>query len=639
MPGPSEERDAPGMCGIAGIVDGRGRFGPERLERIAAAMGAALAHRGPDGAGTWIDPSGRCALAHRRLAVRDPSERGHQPMVTADGGAALVFNGELYEEGPLREELSARGALFRSTSDAEVALHQLAGARHEALARLDGMYALASWSVAERRLLLARDPFGKKPLYLRRGDGWLAFASELHALACVPDGAPRLDREALAEYLLLQYVHAPRAIWEGTHKLVPGGWLEVEARGDGLVERHGSERAFEPASPRPLARERAAPPLERSPASELDALEATLLDAVSARLVADVPLGAFLSGGIDSTLVVALLRRRLGVPVRTFSIGFAGSDESEHEDARAIAAHLGADHHEQVLEPDALALLPDVAASLDEPLGDSSCLPTWLLSRFTRRHVTVALSGDGGDELFGGYGRYRDTLLEAADWRRRARHLLRHLRPWRAADAYCSTRWLMFPPDDVERLVGAPAAAHARALVDGFARELAAPARPLVDRMRALDARTYLPGAVLAKVDRMAMAFALEVRCPFLDRRVAAHAARLPPSALFADGTTKPLLRALAARFVPARHALGPKRGFGLPGRAWSRDAMLAACEERLLDPRARVAAHLDPDGLAAFVARQRAPAGFSVFQVWTLLVLEAWLEGRASVRGAARAA
>jgi len=613
------------MCGIAGIIDVDGRIGPEQLQRIATAMGDALAHRGPDDAGAWVDPTGRCALAHRRLSILDLSERGRQPMVTPDGLVGLAFNGEVYNWRELREDLEARGYVFASQTDAEALLYLFASARPDNLARVEGMYAFATWNASTGRLLLARDPFGQKPLYLARGDGWLAFASELTALLRIPGFEARVDDEALAEYLLLQYVHAPRTIYADCEKVPPGGWVAVDVAGAAPVLHRGRHFDFEA-----RGEHRAPSPYEPLPTADLDAaaerLHPLLLQAVSRRLMSDVPLGAFLSGGIDSALVVAMMTKELGVPVHTFSIGFEGTDESEHELAREASRVLGTEHHEQMLAPDAVDLLPRIAAALDEPLGDSSCLPTYLLSEFTRGHVTVALSGDGGDELFGGYGRYRETLREDGDWRLRARYLVRRRRAWRPGPAYCSGRWLMFEPDGVRSLAGAAAGEHAEALVAAWAAAVDRADRPLIHRMRQLDVGTYLPGAVLAKVDRMSMAFALEVRCPLLDRDVARFASGLDAELAYQDGLTKPLLRHLARRYLPEDAVVRPKMGFGLPGRAWTSEQMLGLCEDVLLAPDGRLADRLGVEGLRGFVEHQRRDGCFSIFQVWTVLVLEMWL-------------
>lgn len=617
------------MCGLAGIVDYEGRLGGEELRRVAAAMAARMEHRGPDGHGVWLDPSGRCALSHQRLSILDLSERGRQPMTTPGDTAVLSFNGEIYNHAELRRDLSQRGAVFRSRCDAEAVLHAFADAEPEALDRLDGMYAFAAWNRAERRLLLARDPFGKKPLYLARGKGWLAFASELQALRCVPGFRAELDPNSLAEYLLLQYVHAPATIYRDCEKLEPGCWLRIEFP-PGRAPRESRGRHFgfvarEPSAAAEASASGSGPNGRVDLKRAADALRPVIVRAVEKRLQSDVPLGVLLSGGIDSALVAAVMTRELGCDVQSFSIGFEDSIESEHELARDSARQLGTRHADVILSPDAVAWLPRIAEALDEPLGDSGCLPMFLLARFAREHVTVALSGDGGDELFGGYARYSETLAEEGDWRRRARWLLRTRKRWTPADAYLSHRWLMFTPDEVGSLLGDDARRHANELLAPWRRALADARQPLVHRMRTLDGSSYLPGAVLAKVDRMSMAASLEVRCPLLDRDVAEAAAQLGVPLVHHGGLPKPLLRHLAGHYLDAATVARPKRGFGLPGASWTRDAMLELFRQRLLDRASPTQAWLARSSLSAFADRQR--NHFSVFQTWTLLVLDAWLD------------
>ncbi len=613
------------MCGIAGIVDTKGRLGRERLAEIATAMRDTLTHRGPDDAGTWVDPSGTCALAHRRLSILDLSERGRQPMVTPDGQVGLSFNGEIYNYKALRADLESRGYTLQSDTDAEALLYLTASAHASNLDALDGMYSFAVWNASNRKLLLARDPFGKKPLYVAEGDDFIAFASELQALRMVPGFDDRISDEAVGEYLLLQYVHAPRTIYVGAEKVMPGAWLQFDFRDGEPIRHEGRHAGFEPdGGHAPGQPYRPVTDAELDPL--VDELLPIVLRAVEKRLQSDVPLGAFLSGGIDSGVVAAMVTRELGQELKTFSIGFEGSDESEHLQAREAAGLLGTDHHEKMLAPDAIALLPTIAAALDEPLGDSSCLPTYLLSEFTREHVTVSLSGDGGDELFGGYGRYRETLREESDWKMRALWLVRQRRAWRAADAYNSLRWLMFMPEDVKSLAGDVPGNHAERLRSRMVASMGDLETPLIHRMRRIDAETYMPGAVLAKVDRMSMAFALEVRCPLLDRDVAAYAQGLAAEHCYADGLTKPLLRRLASRYLPTEYTARRKLGFGLPGQAWTQEDILGQADELLLAPGAKLAGTLGTEGLRRFVAHQRQEHCFSIFQTWTVLMLEAWL-------------
>jgi asparagine synthase (glutamine-hydrolysing) len=593
--------------------------------RIATEMRDTLTHRGPDDFGVWVDPEGTCALAHRRLSIIDLSDKGRQPMVTPDGAVGLVFNGEIYNFREHRSSLEKRGYTFNSNTDSEVLLHLFSSANPSGFSALEGMYAFAVFNSSTRRLLLARDPFGKKPLYVAHGDGWMAFASELQAFSQIPGFEPQISPEGLAEYLLLQYVHAPRTILRDCEKIPPGSWSLIDFAGGSPRAESGVHFRFRAADGHITASPYKAPPPAALEAAA-DELRPVILDAVSRRLISDVPLGAFLSGGIDSAIVVAMMRRELGIPVETFSIGFEGTPESEHLFAREASRLLDTQHHEKILDPKVVDLLPRIAGALDEPLGDSSCLPTYLLSEFTREHVTVSLSGDGGDELFGGYGRYRETLAEEDDWRRRARYLFRERKPWRPAEAYCSARWLMFTPESVRDLAGPAAGDHASSLIEAWRPELSQPTKPLIHRMREIDTHSYLPGAVLAKVDRMSMAFALEVRCPLLDSGVAEAASKLGAEFAFHSGVTKPLLRALAGRYMPSEYIQRPKMGFGLPGKAWTQQEMLELGDTLLLSDDSQVANFLNPAGVRRFVDHQRQEGCFSIFQTWTMLMLEAWL-------------
>jgi asparagine synthase (glutamine-hydrolysing) len=607
------------MCGIAGIVCEPGIFDTGQLRRIVTDMRDQMVHRGPDDAGVWVDPDGGCALAHRRLSIIDLSAEGRQPIGNEDGSVQVSFNGEIYNFQTLRDELIGKGHRFHSHTDSEVLPHLFETMDPARLHELDGMFGFAAWHRARRRLLLARDPFGKKPLYYARGQGWLAFASELQALARVPGFDPAIDRDALALYLLLQYVPAPFSIYRAAKKLQPGSYLSVDLAQEGLAE----------ATPtRWFQFEAVEPPALGGPSFDerIEELRPRILAAVKKRLISDVPLGAFLSGGVDSGLVAAMVTQELGQPLKTFSIGFAGTDESEHHYAREVARHLGTEHHEDLLQPDALQLVQEIADRLDEPNGDSSCLPTYLLCRYTREHVTVALSGDGGDELFGGYGRYRDTLNEQGSRLDRLKRMLRNRRGYKPADGYLSPRWLMFQPEQVDSLVGG-LSPDVRSILDDWRGQLNDPRQPLLHRMRNLDAETYMPGAVLAKVDRMSMQVALEVRCPLLDRDVAAYAQGLPTSACWQPpAETKRLLKALTERYLPRAWLDRPKMGFGLPSNAWSKEAMLDLARELLAAPDSQLGQLLAPDTLHEVVERQAQPGCFSIYQLWPLLILELWL-------------
>ncbi len=607
------------MCGIAGIVCQSRIFDSDQLKRIVTDMRDQMVHRGPDDAGVWVDPDGGCALAHRRLSIIDLSAEGRQPMGNEDGSVQVTFNGEIYNFQALRDELIRKGHRLHSQTDSEVLPHLFEAMDPARLHDLDGMFGLGIWHRERRRLLLARDPFGKKPLYFAKGRGWFAFASELQALTRVPGFDPAIDRDALSLYLLLQYVPAPFSIYSAARKLTPGSYLELDLADGQAVE--GTPRRwfqFEAVEPPSLG----GPSLDE----RIEELRPLILSAVRKRLISDVPLGAFLSGGVDSGLVAAMVTQELGEPLKTFSIGFAGTNESEHQYAREVAHHLGTEHHEDLLQPDALQLVHEIAGRLDEPNGDSSCLPTYLLCRYTREHVTVALSGDGGDELFGGYGRYRDTLNEYGSRLDRLKRMFRSRRPYQPADGYLSPRWLMFQPEQVDTLVGG-LSPTVRNILHDWRERLNDQRKPLLHRMRNLDAETYMPGAVLAKVDRMSMQVALEVRCPLLDRHVAAYAQGLPASACWRPpAETKRLLKALTARYLPRNWIDRPKMGFGLPSNAWSKDAMLTLARELLTGTDSRLGQLLVPGSLSAVIEKQAQPGCFSIYQLWPLLIMELWL-------------
>ncbi|HMC63522.1 MAG TPA: asparagine synthase (glutamine-hydrolyzing), partial [Gemmataceae bacterium] len=609
------------MCGIAGIVNYERRYSKEQLQALTLAMRDSMTHRGPDDAGLWISDDGLVCFAHRRLSIIDLRPEGRQPMLNEDGSVAITFNGEIYNYRELTADLNARGHRFATRTDTETLCHLFEDNPVQAVSHLQGMYAFAAWNRHNRELVLARDPFGKKPLYYAMAGGVLAFASELRALECVPGICSDIDPVAVQEYLLLQYVHAPRTIYHRVRKLEPGTLLRLrfanESEPVSTCHRHFVFKTSEPSSK--WSKKRA------DESTALNDLRRLVIDAVRDRLVADVPLGAFLSGGIDSSLVVGIMAKELGVRAKTFSIGFKDSPDSEHHAARLIAESLGTDHNELIVDPSAVDLLPTIAAALDEPNGDSSCLPVYLLSEFTRKHVTVALSGDGGDELFGGYRRYTDTLAEARDPWRHIRSFRRFRRPWRAGTAYLSARWLQMPEETLVPMLG-PLHPEAAGLIAGWRRHMNDRSRPLIHRMRMLDVESYLPGAVLAKVDRMSMQFALEVRCPLLDVRLGRWAARLPAEWCHDRFQSKRLLKRLAAKYLPREIIERPKMGFGLPERAWSKERLLNLTSDLLLGSGSQLPGYLDRGSVRRYLQIQRLPNCFSVYQIWGLLVLEQWL-------------
>jgi asparagine synthase (glutamine-hydrolysing) len=600
------------MCGIAGLLAASGDA--DTLRTDAATMGGCLAHRGPDDAGA---AAGRgWGLAMRRLAIQDTSDAGHQPMTLGD--LTLVYNGEVYNFPELRRELEGLGHRFRSRSDTEVVLAALERWGADALARFNGMFALALVDERRRKALLARDRFGKKPLFLARLRRGVLFASELKSLVAVARDELTLDQQALADYFRFQYVPAPRTIFHQVAKVPPAAWVEVDLD-DGAVS---SPRQFW-ALPGPGGHGAPCPPEE-----VLEAVRAS----VRRRLIADVPVGAFLSGGTDSSLVVSCMRDA-GADVRTFSIGFADHRYDESAYADAVARHVGTEHtHERLEWSDAMGLVPTLAQSYDEPFADASALPTMAVSRLARAHVTVALSGDGGDELFGGYLRYRATRYYGL-----AR---RTPRPIAQLVQRLPGRW---SPVRLARLFGSLAAAPGdgamyRELMSVWrSHELAQlmpgveippidPAFRLaeggpIERMMRCDARTYLIDDILQKVDRASMSVSLEARNPLLDPHVVELAMRSCRRAEEQPGA-KPLLRQVLRLQVPMSLVDRPKKGFSVPVGEWMRDGLRPMVEDLVLG---RAATEYDARVAHRVVADHLAGRRDATPQVWSLLVFELW--------------
>lgn len=620
-------------------------------------MAATLVHRGPDDEGVWVDAGAGVALAFRRLAILDLSPAGHQPMVSGDGRFAIVFNGEIYNFRDLRAELEGRGRSFRGTSDTEVILEAASTwGPEETVPRLWGMFALALWDAEARRLLLARDRLGKKPLYVAETPEALLFASELKAIRAHACFDPALDREAIASYLRYGYVPAPQCVYRRARKLRPG-WLAIVAADGTIQERPywqlGEVAARGLAEARPVDMDEAAAELDRR-----------LRDAVARRMIADVPLGALLSGGIDSSTVVALMQAQSARPVRTFTVGFAERTFDEADAARAVAVHLGTDHVELRVTPaDAQAVVPRLPDIYDEPFGDASQIPTFLISAEARRHVTVCLSGDGGDEVFGGYVRHvwADRLWKRlSPWPPRVRRLggglLAAVPPglahgaYRAVEPLLPQSWRQRHP--AEKLRKLAALAAARTLDGGYLALVSAwpsperivpGARGLlpfgavpwpdevsptgVERMMLLDQATYLPDDILVKVDRASMAVGLEVRAPLLDHRILEWAWRLPQELRVDRGVGKRLLRQVLARYVPPALTERPKTGFGIPVGDWLRGP-LRDWAESLLDP-GRLAADglIDPAPVRqTWQEHLRGRQDYSG-RLWIVLMLQAWRE------------
>ena len=626
------------MCGIAGLLGFTPTSSAEALSATATAMAATLAHRGPDDDGVWVDAEAGVGLAFRRLAIIDLSPAGHQPLVSSCGACVLVYNGEIYNAPDLRRELEARGRSFRGHCDAEVLVEACAEWGVEgALERLNGMFAFALWHRRDRTLTLARDRMGIKPLYWgRMGDTYL-FGSELKALRAHPAWRAEVDRGALAAYIRHLYVPSPHCIYRGIHKLAPGHTVTLAAGREPKIAAYWDLRAVAKDTPRETMDD----------AEATLRLEAALGRAVRCRMVADVPLGAFLSGGIDSSLIVALMQDAHDKPVRTYSVGFEEAEFDEAPFAKAVAAHLGTDHTElYVSARDALDLVPGLPDCYDEPFADSSAMPTMLVSRLARKSVTVALSGDGGDEIFGGYKRYyrADVLrrrlgLAPAALRRGAAAALR---AWPSGSRYGAYRRgraadHLAVEDEVALYrslvcyVNDPAALVLRAdeprgvLWDGtVARDIP----DFMERCGFFDSVTSLPDQMLAKVDRASMAAGLEVRVPLLDHHVVELAWRLPPSVKYAGPhENKRLLRAILYNYVPRPLVDRRKRGFGVPIAAWLRGPLRDWAEAQLEPRRLFEEGFFDAVTVRAIWAEHLSGAGDWQRVLWRLLMFQAWYE------------
>lgn len=638
------------MCGISGFWQAGG------LDRqsgdILRAMTDAIAHRGPDADGHWFDRERGVALGHRRLSILDLSAAGAQPMTSVSGRFTAVYNGEIYNFADLRRDLEAAGVapVWRGHSDTEI---MMAGfdrwGIRETLQRINGMFALAVWDAQASKLVLARDRLGEKPLYYGRQGQTLLFGSELKALVRHPAFCRDVDRRSLAGYLRFGYVPAPHSIWSGIAKLPPACMVEITDGGRfvGVPERYWDFQAV--ASDDAITTERGLAAAD---------LEFLLRDAVKLRMVSDVPLGAFLSGGIDSSLIVALMQSQSSTAVRTFTIGFDDPrfDESDH--ARDVARHLGTDHTEQrVTARDALDIVPALPAIWDEPFGDSSQIPTLLVSRLAARSVTVALSGDGGDELFGGYNRYivggriarvaggippfaRQVLamgLTAPVGRRAAeainRHLPRRFRHNGLSDRMMKAGEALREPDAdtmYRRFVSqtdAPAALLLAGDEEPWVRLNDGAMRDPRAQMMARDTTTYLPDDILTKVDRASMANSIEARVPLLDPRIVEAAWRLPMAAKIAGNVGKIPLRDILYRYVPRDLIERPKNGFAIPVAAWLAGP-LRHWAEALLEPgRLEAEAFFSPPAVTALWQDSLAGRGAAHTQIWTILMFQAWWE------------
>ncbi|OXR50247.1 asparagine synthase (glutamine-hydrolyzing) [Pusillimonas sp. T2] len=626
------------MCGFAGFLCST----PAAMavsEDVLRNMGNAIAHRGPDDQGEWQDRMAGFGVSHRRLSIADLSQAGHQPMVSNYGRYVLAFNGEIYNHKQLRASLEEeRPALsWRGRSDTEVLLACVESWGFErTLSLVVGMFAFALWDRQHRTLIMARDRMGEKPLYWGWQGDTLLFGSELKALKTHPKFQGEIDRNSLALLLRHNYIPSPYSIYKGIYKLLPGHYIEISSEGKEFVSKPYWDYSE-------VVRKGMSFPFDGIDALAVDQLESLLASSVASQMIADVPLGAFLSGGVDSSVVVALMQRQSTLRVRTYSIGFKNKALDEAVHARAVARHLGTDHSELYIdESDALAVIPKLPGVYCEPFADSSQIPTFLVSSMARQHVTVALSGDGGDELFGGYTPYQfmpkiwrilqfmplvlrksmAAMLSALPLPQRMNKLCAIMGARDREDLYLRLRSHWLRPDTVvldshepESLLSGPSVWR---FVDSFERW-----------MMAMDTVGYMPDDILVKVDRAAMANSLETRVPMLDHRVVEFAARLPLHMKIRDGEGKWVLRELLYRYVPRKLVDRPKAGFMVPLGAWLRGPLREWAEELLAESSMRQQGYFDEKKVRAVWLEHLAGRADRSGCLWSVLMFQAWLVAR----------
>lgn len=647
------------MCGIAGIWQPNAAVS---IDVVAARMVGTLSHRGPDSRGVWVDPAEPLALAHSRLSILDLSDAGHQPMSSACKRYVLIYNGEIYNHLDLRAELDTRQWRGHSDTETLLACIQTWGLRRT-LERSVGMFALALWDKAQGKLSLARDRMGEKPLFWGWQADTLLFASELKALRAYPDFQAEVDRNCLALYLRHGYVPAPWSIYKGIFKLPPGHCVDIPLRKGAASSK--SADPYQYWSFNETVTDGLAHPFNDGDAAAIHVLESRLSETIANQMLADVPVGAFFSGGIDSSTVVSLMQKQSSRPVRTFTIGFKGSEYDEAAHAQAVAEHLGTDHTPLLIRPDdALDVIPLLPTIYCEPLSADSQVPLYLISKLARQHVTVALSGDGGDELFGGYNRYlgaRRVWLRMQSLptplRRAFAALLRCVPP-----ASWDRVFSWFKPVLPTRLQLAIPGTKAQKLADVLELDsehdyfmrltshwqrptnvvlgahepptllTEAEAWPKTDSfehwMMAMDAQTFLSDEVMAKVDRAAMAASLETRAPLLDHRIVELAWSMPLHMKIRDGQGKWLLRQVLYRHVPKKLMERPKKGFGMPIDDWLRGPLRSWADDLLREDRLRAEGYFDPAPIGKLWRQHLHGNNNWQYQLWPILMFQAWVSG-----------
>lgn len=648
------------MCGLTGFFDASRQTSREELRATVMRMANTLRHRGPDDGGTWVDEEAGITMGHRRLSIIDLSPEGHQPMHSECGRYVVVFNGEIYNFLELRRKLETLGHGFRGHSDTEVLLASVKqwGLR-QAVERFVGMFAFTLWDRKEHVLYFVRDRLGIKPLYY----GWMGktflFGSELKALRVHPDFKRKINRNALALYMRFCYIPAPYSIYEGIYKLPPGTILTLPCADPGT-----DPTPIPYWSAKEVAERGIAGPFTGSVDEAIAHLDTLLRNAIKLRMIADVPLGAFLSGGVDSSTVVALMQAQCGQPVKTFSIGFYEQDYNEANHAKAVAAHLGTDHTELYVTPEqAMAVIPKLPTLYDEPFSDSSQIPTFLVSELARQKVTVSLSGDGGDELFAGYNRYFwcRSIWQKIGWmpqglRDTAAKALTMLSPqaWEAVfsklDPILPGKIKQRTPGDkLHKLAEILAVENPEEMYHSLVSTWKKPTDVVIDasepitmltdrdrwadlpdftqRMIYLDTVTYLPDDILTKVDRASMGVSLEARVPFLDHRVVEFAWRVPLSMKIRDGQGKWLLRQVLYRYVPRELIERPKAGFGVPIDRWLRKPLREWADDLLDRESLKREGYLRPEPIWKIWREHLNGERNWQYYLWGVLMFQAWLE------------